>query len=126
MLCAELARASFRALHALTCRFRVTARDCSSHTRRVFVICARAVPSRTQHDPKYTQEQLKIDLMEKVMKPLVPAHLIVDKTIYHINASGLFTIGGPEGRRYEDDEDAEDEDAEDEDAEDDEDDRMTR
>jgi len=51
----------------------------------------------TQHDPKYTQEQLKIDLMEKVIKPLVPAHLIDANTIYHINPSGLFTIGGPEG-----------------------------
>merc|ERR1711988_344647 len=51
----------------------------------------------TQHDPKYTQEQLKIDLMEKVIKPIVPADLIDDKTIFHINPSGLFTIGGPEG-----------------------------
>merc|ERR1719213_1121152 len=51
----------------------------------------------TQHDPAYTQEQLKIDLMEKVIKPLVPAHLLDDKTIFHINPSGLFTIGGPEG-----------------------------
>merc|ERR1711990_974257 len=46
---------------------------------------------------KYTQEQLKIDLMEKVIKPIVPADLIDDKTIFHINPSGLFTIGGPEG-----------------------------
>jgi len=51
----------------------------------------------TQHDPKYTQEQLKLDLMEHVIKPLVPADMLDDKTIYHINPSGLFTIGGPEG-----------------------------
>ncbi|KAJ1451565.1 S-adenosylmethionine synthetase [Pelagophyceae sp. CCMP2097] len=51
----------------------------------------------TQHDPKYTQEQLKLDLMEHVIKPLVPANMLDDKTIYHINPSGLFTIGGPEG-----------------------------
>merc|ERR1719181_1161705 len=51
----------------------------------------------TQHDPAYTQEQLKIDLMEKVIKPIVPADLIDDSTIFHINPSGLFTIGGPEG-----------------------------
>ena len=51
----------------------------------------------TQHDPKYTQEQLKKDVLEKVIKPLVPAHLLDDKTIFHINPSGLFTIGGPEG-----------------------------
>jgi len=51
----------------------------------------------TQHDPKYTQDQLKKDLMEHVIKPLVPAHMMDDKTIFHINPSGLFTIGGPEG-----------------------------
>ena len=32
-----------------------------------------------------------------MIKPLVPAHLLDDKTIFHINPSGLFTIGGPEG-----------------------------
>ena len=35
--------------------------------------------------------------MEYVIKPVVPADLIDDKTIFHINPSGLFTIGGPEG-----------------------------
>ena len=51
----------------------------------------------TQHDPAYTQAQLKADLMEHVIKPLVPPDMLDDKTIYHINPSGLFTIGGPEG-----------------------------
>ena len=35
--------------------------------------------------------------MEHVIKPLVPPDMLDDKTIYHINPSGLFTIGGPEG-----------------------------
>jgi S-adenosylmethionine synthetase len=51
----------------------------------------------TQHDPAYTQDAIKRDLMEHVIKPLVPPHLLDDKTIFHINPSGLFTIGGPEG-----------------------------
>merc|ERR1711988_870036 len=51
----------------------------------------------TQHDPAYTQEQLAIDLKEKVVKAIVPAKYLDDKTIYHINPSGIFTIGGPEG-----------------------------
>ena len=51
----------------------------------------------TQHDPAYTQAQLKADLMEHVIKPLVPPDMLDDKTIYHINPSGLITIGGPEG-----------------------------
>merc|ERR1712100_992771 len=51
----------------------------------------------TQHDPAYTQEQLAADLKEKVIKAIVPAKYLDDKTIYHINPSGKFTIGGPEG-----------------------------
>merc|ERR1719446_266991 len=51
----------------------------------------------TQHDPAYTQEQLAADLKEKVIKVVVPAKYLDDKTIYHMNPSGLFTIGGPEG-----------------------------
>lgn len=51
----------------------------------------------TQHDPKYTQEQIKADLIQHVIKKVVPADLIDDKTIFHINPSGMFTIGGPEG-----------------------------
>jgi len=51
----------------------------------------------TQHDPKYTQEQLKADLKEHVIKAVVPAKYIDSDTIFHLNPSGLFTIGGPEG-----------------------------
>jgi len=51
----------------------------------------------TQHDPTYTQEQLAIDLKKEVIEKVVPAKYLDDKTIYHINPSGIFTIGGPEG-----------------------------
>merc|ERR1711934_1313418 len=51
----------------------------------------------TQHDPAYTQEQLKKDLMEHVIKAIVPAKYLDADTIYHLNPSGMFTIGGPEG-----------------------------
>jgi len=51
----------------------------------------------TQHDPAYTNEQLEKDLQEHVIKKIVPAKYLDDKTIYHINPSGKFTIGGPEG-----------------------------
>jgi len=51
----------------------------------------------TQHHPDYTNEQLEIDLKEHVIKKVVPAKYLDDNTIYHINPSGKFTIGGPEG-----------------------------
>jgi len=51
----------------------------------------------TQHDPAYSQEKLAADLKEKVIKAIVPAKYLDDQTIYHINPSGKFTIGGPEG-----------------------------
>merc|ERR1712159_543030 len=51
----------------------------------------------TQHDPAYTNEQLRADLMEHVIKAIVPAKYLDADTIYHLNPSGMFTIGGPEG-----------------------------
>lgn len=51
----------------------------------------------TQHSPQVTQEQLRDDLLNKVIIPVVPKHLLDDKTIYYLNPSGKFEIGGPQG-----------------------------
>merc|ERR1711981_967260 len=51
----------------------------------------------TQHDPEYTNEAIRADLLEHVIKPVVDAKYLDADTIYHINPSGKFTIGGPEG-----------------------------
>jgi S-adenosylmethionine synthetase len=51
----------------------------------------------TQHDPTYSNEDIKKDLMEHVIRKVVPAKYLDNDTIYHINPSGKFTIGGPEG-----------------------------
>lgn len=51
----------------------------------------------TQHDPDVTLEQIKQDLMEKVIKPVVPAELLTSETKYFINPTGKFVIGGPQG-----------------------------
>lgn len=51
----------------------------------------------TQHDPDVTLEQIKQDLMEKVIKAVVPAELLTAETKYFINPTGKFVIGGPQG-----------------------------
>merc|ERR1719235_786570 len=51
----------------------------------------------TQHDDKVTNEQITKDIMEFVIKPVCPAKLLDADTIYHINPSGRFIIGGPHG-----------------------------
>ncbi|KAK8806910.1 hypothetical protein WA588_005709 [Blastocystis sp. NMH] len=51
----------------------------------------------TQHDDNVSNEQIRHDLMEHVIKPIIPAELLDDKTIFHLNPSGRFVIGGPSG-----------------------------
>ena len=51
----------------------------------------------TQHSPQVTQEKLREDLLEKVIKPVVPKNLLDEKTVYYLNPSGKFEIGGPQG-----------------------------
>ena len=51
----------------------------------------------TQHDETVTNEKIAADLQEHVIKPVVPAKYLDDKTIYHLNPSGRFVIGGPHG-----------------------------
>jgi len=51
----------------------------------------------TQHSEDVTNEKIAADLMEHVIKPVIPANYLDDKTIYHLNPSGRFVIGGPHG-----------------------------
>ncbi|XP_026998047.1 S-adenosylmethionine synthase isoform X1 [Tachysurus fulvidraco] len=50
-----------------------------------------------QHDDYITLEEQKKILKEKVVKAVVPAKYLDDKTIYHLQPSGRFVIGGPQG-----------------------------
>lgn len=51
----------------------------------------------TQHSPRVDRDTLENDIMEKVIKAVVPAELLDDDTKYYINPTGRFVVGGPQG-----------------------------
>jgi len=51
----------------------------------------------TQHSEDVTNEYIREQLMEHVIKPTVPSEYLDERTIYHLNPSGRFVIGGPHG-----------------------------
>jgi S-adenosylmethionine synthetase len=56
-----------------------------------------AVVISTQHAENVTNEQLRKEILEQVIKTVIPAELLDAKTKYHINPTGRFVIGGPMG-----------------------------
>jgi S-adenosylmethionine synthetase len=51
----------------------------------------------TQHSPDVTAAQLREEVIEHIIKPTLPAELLDSKTKYHINPTGRFVVGGPQG-----------------------------
>jgi len=51
----------------------------------------------TQHAESISNEELRKALFQKVIKAVIPAQYLDDKTVYHLNPSGRFVIGGPQG-----------------------------
>ncbi len=51
----------------------------------------------TQHDPTVTYKQIKKGIIDHVIKPVMPKRLMDKDTIFHINPTGRFVVGGPHG-----------------------------
>ncbi len=51
----------------------------------------------TQHDGDVSQDRIREDVIEYVVKKVIPEHLLDNKTIYYVNPTGKFEIGGPHG-----------------------------
>ena len=56
-----------------------------------------AVVLSTQHDEDISLDNLREAVLEEIIKPVLPAEWLHDKTLFHINPTGNFVIGGPVG-----------------------------
>ena len=51
----------------------------------------------SQHSPEVSLEQIRVDIINHVIKPIVPEELMDEETKYFINPTGRFVVGGPQG-----------------------------
>ena len=56
-----------------------------------------AIVVSSQHDGDVTLEQIRKDIIENVIKPIIPDHLLDENTKIYINPTGRFVVGGPQG-----------------------------
>lgn len=56
-----------------------------------------AILISTQHAPEATLEQIRKDMLQYVIRPIVPSNLLDSETKYYVNPTGRFVIGGPQG-----------------------------
>ena len=51
----------------------------------------------TQHAPEVSHDEIEKQVIEKIIRPIIPCGMLDDNTIYHINPTGRFVTGGPKG-----------------------------
>ncbi len=51
----------------------------------------------SQHSPDIGMKDLRADIIDKVIEKIVPKHLLDERTLFHINPTGRFVVGGPQG-----------------------------
>lgn len=56
-----------------------------------------AVVVSAQHNPEVSLETIRRDMIEQVIRPIIPAHLLDDETKIYVNPTGRFVVGGPAG-----------------------------
>jgi S-adenosylmethionine synthetase len=64
---------------------------------RMIPLRVHTVVISTQHSEEVTNEQIAADLMKHVIQNVIPEKYLDDQTVYHLNPSGRFVIGGPHG-----------------------------
>jgi S-adenosylmethionine synthetase len=60
-------------------------------------VAVETVVISTQHAPEASQEQIHKDIIEEVIRKVIPSEMMSDTTVFHINPTGKFVIGGPQG-----------------------------
>ncbi len=89
---AELRRAGKHDWLRPDCKSQVTVEYEGNAVKRVHTVVL-----STQHSPDVTLAQVREQVISDILKPVLPRELVDDKTIWHVNPTGRFVVGGPHG-----------------------------
>ena len=84
-------------LPALTIETQVTIEYRQDPSGHLIPLRVDTVVISTQHAEEITTASIREEIMEKIIRKVIPNHFLDERTIYHIQPSGRFVIGGPQG-----------------------------